>query len=65
MKRILENIVIYLSLALRPWALVKMARDQLAVCKELKKAIDMTMEINKTLRGELIAASRGHDGGAV
>jgi hypothetical protein len=50
MQRVLENIVIYLSLVLRPWALVNMARDYLAANEQLAKTIKVAAEFNQTLR---------------
>jgi hypothetical protein len=72
MKQILKNIFIYMSLVLCPPALISMARNFHAASEQIEKNINETMRLNKELadalaRGsfeKLIAASRGHDGGA-
>jgi hypothetical protein len=54
MQQILENIFIYLALVFRPRALVKIARDYVAVSKQLTEqlgeATKMATELAQTLR---------------
>jgi hypothetical protein len=49
MQRILENIVIYLSLVFRPRVLVKIARERLAVSGQLAEALKSATELSQTM----------------
>jgi hypothetical protein len=54
MQRVLENILIYLALVFRPRVLVKIARDYVAVSKQLTEQIGeatkMATELFQTIR---------------
>ncbi|MDR0722755.1 MAG: hypothetical protein LBF75_08225 [Treponema sp.] len=50
MKRILENIVIYLALVFQPRTLVKIAQDYLALSGQIAEASKAATELSQTLR---------------
>jgi hypothetical protein len=50
MKRVLENIVIYLALVFRPRMLVKIARDYQVVSEQLAETTRMATGLSQTLR---------------